>query len=120
MPIKRQLEALVERVPGAKGVVLADWEGETVDCATRMDEYELKVLGAHIGIILTRLRQAMERLKDEQGVNELTIVTELGRSVVTPLSEDYFLVLVTERNAPLGRSLSELRRSQGALCREIF
>ncbi len=120
MPLRAQLDSLVDRVPGSRGAILTDWEGEAVDHAARMDEYDLKVLGAHIGIILTRLRQTVSRLTDEGGLKELVITTENGYNVVTPVSEDYFVVLTLTREGLLGRALFESRRCVDRLKKEIL
>ncbi len=55
MAFKRILGKLIDAVPGSCGALLADWEGEAVDQVARMDDYELKVIGAHKGIIFNRI-----------------------------------------------------------------
>ena len=38
MPFKTLLNSLVERVPGAQGAIIADWEGEAVEQVGIMDD----------------------------------------------------------------------------------
>lgn len=120
MPIKGMLDELIQKLPEAKGVILADWEGEAVDHVARMDEYDLKILGAHIGIILTRLRQTVDPLTDPEGLQELVITTKDGYNIVCPVSEDYFVVLSLTRDGLLGRALFEGRRCVRKLQAEIL
>ncbi len=118
MSFKALLDELVSQVPGALGAIIADWEGEAVDQSGRMDDYELKVIGAHKGIILHNLRDVVKRLGDDQ-LQELVITTEQAQTLVMPVTIDYFLVLTLEREAMLGRALFEARRCTQALQQEI-
>ena len=57
MPFKAILKELVEVTPGASGAILADWEGEAVEQCCHYDDFELKVIGAHKGIILNQMKE---------------------------------------------------------------
>lgn len=118
MPFKKLLAELIERVPGAQGAIVADWEGEAVDQVARIDDYELKVIGAHKGVILNNLRQVVRRL-DGGNLEELVIATERTQTLVLPLTEEYFLVLTMGRGDALGRALFEARRCAAHLKIEI-
>ena len=118
MSFKALLQELVSQVPGALGAILADWEGEAVDQSGCMDDYELKVIDAHKGIILHNLRDVVKRLGDDQ-LQELVITTAQAQTLVLPVTVDYFLVLTLERDAMLGRALFEARRCIQALQQEI-
>jgi predicted regulator of Ras-like GTPase activity (Roadblock/LC7/MglB family) len=118
MPFKELLSELVERVPGASGAILADWEGEAVDRVARMDDYQLRVIGAHQGIILSNLRRVLGRLNRDL-LQELVISTGETRTLVMPVTPDYFLVLIAHRQVLLGRALFEARRCVASLKKEI-
>lgn len=118
MPFKQLLGELVHRVPGAQGAIIADWEGEAVDQFGLMDDYQLKVLGAHKGIILHNMRDVVRRLGDDQ-LREIVITTARAQTLVLPVTNDYFLVLSLDRSDSLGRALFEARRCIAALQREI-
>lgn len=118
MPFKKLLAELLERVPGAQGAIIADWEGEAVDQVARIDDYELKVIGAHKGVILNNLRQVVRRL-DGGNLEELVIATEKTQTLVLPLTEEYFLVLTLACGDALGRALFESRRCAARLKIEI-
>lgn len=118
MPFKKLLTELIENVPHAQGAIIADWEGEAVDQVARIDDYELKVIGAHKGVILNNLREVVRRL-DGGNLEELVIATEKTQTLVLPLTEEYFLVLTLGRGAALGRALFEARRCAARLRTEI-
>lgn len=110
MSMKEDLQVLVERIPGALGAILIDWEGEAVDHAACMDDYELKVLGAYKGAILLNLRDAIGRFGDDR-LEELVIGTAETQTIVRPVTDEYFLVFVFRKGAcELGRALFESRR----------
>ena len=118
MPFKKLLGALLENVPGAQGAIVADWEGEAVDQVGHMDEYELKVLGAHKGVILHNMRDVVDRLGDDE-LKEIVITTARAQMIILPVTNEYFLVLTLNRADVLGRALFEARRCLQGLHKEI-
>lgn len=118
MPFKSLLNALVERVPGAQGAIIADWEGEAVDQVGVMDAYELKIIGAHKGVILHNMREVVDRLGDDE-LKEIVITTKQAQTLILPVTKEYYLVLTLDRSDMLGRALLEARRCIQALYREI-
>ncbi len=117
MPFKTLLKTLVERVPGAQGAIIADWEGESVEHVGTMDDYDLKVIGAHKGVILQNMRDVVDRLGDD--LKEIVITTRQAQTLIMPVTEDYYLVLTLDRSDMLGRALLEARRCIQALYQEI-
>ncbi len=118
MAFKRPLKELVDNVPGAMGAILADWEGEAVDQVARMDDYQLKVIGAHKGVILNNLREVLSRLEGDE-IREIVVTAEKAQTLILPVTHEYFLVLTLERNDALGRALFEARRCVAKLKIEI-
>jgi predicted regulator of Ras-like GTPase activity (Roadblock/LC7/MglB family) len=118
MPFKALLKEMIERVPGAQGAVIADWEGEAVDQFGLMDDYDLKLIGAYKGVILTNMRDVANRLNNDQ-LKEIIITTEHAQMIVVPVNLEYFLVLTLNRSDVLGRALFEARRCLQALKDEI-
>lgn len=118
MPFKKQLNKMLEHIPGALGAIIADWEGEAVDQVALMDDYDIKVMGAYKGIILTRLREALGRV-DGGELEEILICADQNHTLVAPVTEDYFLVLTLSPEAMLGRASFELRRCATLLRDEI-
>ena len=118
MPFKALLTGMMERVPGAQGAIIADWEGEAVDQVGLMDDYDLKLIGAYKGVILTNLRDVAKRLNNDQ-LKEIIITTERAQMLVLPVTLEYFLVFTLNRSDVLGRALFEARRCIQALQKEI-
>jgi len=118
VPFKSLLNLLVERVPGAQGAIIADWEGEAVDQVGIMDDYDLKVIGAHKGVILHNMREVVDRLGDDE-LKEIVVTTKEGQTLILPVTKDYYLVLTLDRSDMLGRALLEARRCIQALYQEI-
>lgn len=118
MSFKLLLDRLLEQIPGSLGAIIVDWEGEAVDHSARMDSYELQLLGAHKGVILANLRDAVRRLGDEE-IEEIVISTAATQTLVLPVTLEYALILTLDRGDGLGRALFEARRCAAELRREI-
>lgn len=118
MSFRELLAQLVARVPGAQGAIIADWEGEAVDQVGLLDDYDLKIIGAHKGIILQNMREVVARLGNDR-LSEIVITTSQAQLLVVPVTNDYFLVLALDRSDALGRALLEIRRCSQILREEI-
>lgn len=118
MSFQKILADLLDRLPDAQGAILADWEGEAVDQVSRIGDYEIKVIGAHKGIILTNMRQAMRDLGSDT-LEEIIVTTERSQTLILPVTQDYYLVLSLPRNEAFGRALFEARRTIARLRHEI-
>ena len=118
MPFKRLLTELVDRLPGASGAILADWAGEAVEQSGQMDDYELKVIGAHKGVILSNLRDVVRRLDGDEP-EEIIVTTAEMQTLVLPITLEYFLVMTLRRGAALGLARFEAHRCADHLRAEI-
>ena len=118
MPFKKLLSRLLEDIPGALGAIIIDWEGEAVDQVARIEEYDIKVFGAHNGIILQLLRDALARI-DSGGLEEILIRTGKNKTLIAPLNEDYYLVLSLGPEAIAGRATFRMRCCVDELRAEI-
>ncbi len=119
MPFKRILRELVEAVPGATGAILADWEGEAVDQHCLYDDYELKVLAAHKGIILNRMKELQATVAGDE-LREAVISTELQHVIIGGIGPDYSLVMTLGRDAVIGLALRRFREAATSLHKEIY
>jgi predicted regulator of Ras-like GTPase activity (Roadblock/LC7/MglB family) len=118
VPFKSLLNSLIESVPGAQGAIVADWEGEAVEHVGVMDDYELKVIAAHKGVILQSMREVIDRFGQDE-LKEIIITTKQSQTLILPVTKDYYLVLTLDRSDMMGRALLEARRCIQALYREI-
>lgn len=112
------LQRLVSAVPGATGAIFADWEGECVAFYCLYDEYELKVIAAHKGIILTHMRDIHDQLAPGE-LHEAVFSTDAQHVITGAISRDYSLVMTMERSGILGRALYHFRKSVEELRKEI-
>ncbi len=119
MPFKAILKALVESVPAASGAILADWEGESVEQFCLYDDYEIKVIGAHQGIILNHLKDVYAGFP-AGGIEEAVIVTGQQQVVAGVVGADYSLVMTLAREAVLGVALYRFREAVRVLEKEIY
>ena len=118
MSFKTILTELVQSVPGATGAIIADWEGEMVDHVALMDDYELKLTAAHLGIILARMKELQGRLSADPR-HEAVITLADQRVIVGPVGDDYSLVLTLGREAIAGRAIVRFRQVRDILMKEI-
>lgn len=112
------LEGIVRRVPGAVGAVFADWEGEPVDQFAHVPPLDIQLVGAHWGVVWS---QATRRLAQHElgAVEELLIEGERAIVLVRLVTEGYFVVLATRRDAHLATARRELERGADILRGEM-
>ena len=119
MPFKTILRKLVESIPGATGAILADWEGEAVEQHCLYDDYELKVLAAHKGILLSRIREVYASFPGEEPCD--AVVTTASQYILTGcIGPDYALVMTLDRHALVSRALYRFRAAVKVLEKEIY
>ncbi len=119
MPFKAILKTLVESVPAASGAILADWEGESVEQFCLYDDYEIKVTGAHEGIILNHLKDVHAGFP-AGGLEEVVTVTGEQQVIAGMIGADYSLVMTLAREALLGMALYRFREAVKVLEKEIY
>lgn len=119
MPFKAILRELVESTPAASGAILADWEGEAVEQHCLYDVYELKVLGAHKGILLNRMKEAQEECA-AGALQDAVITTGKQHVIIGGVGLEYSLVMTLDRGAIIGRALYRFRQAVKLLEKEIY
>ena len=119
MPFKRILQEFVENTPGAIGAILADWEGEAVEQFCRYDDFELKIIGAHKGIILNLIKD-LHKAAAAGNPQEALISTESLHVIIGPVGQDYSLVMTLDRDAIVGRALYGFKEAVQSLYKEIY
>lgn len=119
MPFKTILKELVESIPGATGAILADWEGESVEQYCLYDDFELKLIAAHKGIVLSRIREAHAFQTD--GEPEDAVISSGDLHILTGVvGPDYSLVMTLNRGAIVGQALYNFRMAITRLAKEIY
>lgn len=119
MPFKDILKKLVEKTPHASGAILADWEGEAVEHHCLYNDYELKLLGAHKGIILNRMKDAHADLPGGE-MQDAVITTGNQQVIIGAVGPDYSLVMTLASEAMIGMALHRFRQAVKLLEKEIY
>ncbi len=118
MPFKTLLKELVESTPGASGAILTDWEGESVEQYSLTDEFELKLIGAHNGIILNRLKDIQQKLMPGD-IIDIIVSTDSHNVIIGAIDHDYSLIMTLGKGVLVARALREFRRAAKSLKKEI-
>ena len=105
----------------ALGALFLDGTGETVDlaCATDFSPYEMRVIGAYLGIYLRQL----EKVLATNDLGETRIIHIENRSLhtyIVPLLDGYHLALVQRHPALVAQARDTLNDAVEQLKREVF
>ena len=118
MPFHDILKELVENVPHAVGAIVVDWEGEAVQEYSHCDSYDIRFVGAHKGIILTRLRETRGESVGGQ-IEDVVVSAEKQHLLIGAIDKDYSLVFQVERPCPLGLARFHFYKALERVRREI-
>jgi predicted regulator of Ras-like GTPase activity (Roadblock/LC7/MglB family) len=119
VPFKTILTNLMDSVPGSTGAILADWEGEAVEQSCLYDIFDLKVIGAHKGILLNLLKDAHQKM-DAGEMKYSVITTEKQHYLTGPIGADYFLVMTVDRTAIVGLAIRHFQLAIARMYKEIY
>ena len=112
------LAELVGTVPGAVGAVFVDWDGEAVDQFGHIPEMDIRIIGAHWGIVVNLTKQILK--KNRYGKPDMIILSSEKREVIIQtVTPDYFVVLTMKRGTHLGHALKEVTRVSKAIREEM-
>jgi predicted regulator of Ras-like GTPase activity (Roadblock/LC7/MglB family) len=115
------LTALVERVPGARGAVFCDREGESVAQVARdgaVSEYDMKVFGAQIAALWVGLQESAREC-GAGAIVELRVGCAGGSLFCRSLPDGYYVVLLTGPHGGGGRAGFELRQAAAEIAAEL-
>jgi predicted regulator of Ras-like GTPase activity (Roadblock/LC7/MglB family) len=118
LPFKTIIRALVESTPGASGAILTDWEGEAVEQYSLADEFELKLIGAHKGIILNRMKDIQQKLLSGD-VLDTVVSTDTYHVIIGAIDQDYSLIMTLGKDSLVAKALREFRCAVKSLKKEI-
>lgn len=107
------LERLVASTPSARGAVLVDFEGETVDYAGSLDPFELKVAAATWQIAVSEVAET-----SFAAFTQIVVRAQRTSFVLRRVTEQYALVLVLHPRAAFAVSSRALAEAEAALSRE--
>ena len=111
MPFKAIMRNLVETIPGARGAIFVDWEGEAVDQYSVDDDvYQLKVMGAYKGVILNLINEAH---KTVDGADIKTVIVRMDKYsiILAPVKDGYYVALVLQEGTIMSRAAHLIKKS---------
>jgi len=108
---EQEMINLVERCPGSRGAAIVDPDGIPVVLAPH--DASLEALGTEFAAIVAGVERT-EREFDHGELQQLSVYAENAAVILTSLAAGYFLVLVLDRSALVGkgRMLSRLTGSR--------
>lgn len=98
---RQVLRDLVTSVPGAWGAIFVDFEGEAVDLYATSDAYEVKLAGAHAGLLWGRIVEAGNGSALGRSVS-VSVLASGNRLFVHAVDRDYFVLLAAGPGANAG------------------
>lgn len=115
------LANLLANNDNALGVLFLDGTGETVDlaCGADFNPYEMRVIGAYLGIYLRQL----EKLLSQTDLGETRMIHIEKRTVhiyAMPLPDGYYLALVQKHPALVAQARATLLDAVAQLKTELF
>ena len=114
------LANLLADCPHAVGVLFLDDSGETVDLAcSEFTPYQMRVMGAYLGITLRQVGRLVERSADTD-LHMIHVEKERLHIHALPLPDGYYLVLVQRRPAVVSQARARLAQAGEQLRREFF
>jgi predicted regulator of Ras-like GTPase activity (Roadblock/LC7/MglB family) len=112
------LARMIESLPGARGAIFVDWEGETVAEAPGVGNDDLRILAAHWAIVYYQTRTVFG--KHGLGVPEELVLRFPNRAIVLRMvTEEYLVLLALGEQPNLGRALHLLQRAGQQLKEEM-
>lgn len=105
----------------ALGALFLDGSGETVDlaCGTGFSPYEMRIIGAYLGIYLRQLEKVLAN-NDLGEPRMIHIEIKALHVYVVPLLDGYHLALVQRYPALVARARDTLNAAVEQLKRELF
>ena len=105
-----RLSRIANRISGASALILVSSDGIPVESVSLEDGLDLEMLSAEF-LALIRSMSDNHRELDVGSVRQVTVSTGRYQLLASSLTDDYYLLLVTQPQAVLGRARFELRRA---------
>jgi len=104
------IKRLVEEIPDASGCILVDRHGDEIVVYAPENDYQMKLLGAHMVLIHQRLA-AIEKRVNAGKHHEIFIRTDDVYIITTPLADGNYLVLRLSPTPLISRSIAMLQQA---------
>lgn len=118
MSFDRILQRMVEETSGAQGAIFVDREGEAIAHYPAGAGDEMKLVGAHYGIVWLGL-EALVRRHLKWPMREAILHLEKGVCLMRPLQGQYLLLLLLHPSGVMGQARRRLMWAAGEIQKEI-
>jgi len=117
-PFADILERVVRALPGARGAIFIDWEGEEVGSFVQSSDMEIRLVGAHWGIVFNLISKALGRT-GLGAPEEILLRFDDQQVIIEQVDEGYIAVITMGTEANLGRGMGLARQASAQLRREM-
>ena len=116
------LQKIVEGTPCAKGAIIMGFDGITVEQWVRpefREEIDIESMAMEFSFRFLELRDATDSL--EMGaISDITLKAEYGTVLVRVLSQEFFVTVLLENAAHMGKGRWMLRSQAKALSADLY
>lgn len=116
------LKKIVEGTPGAKGAILMGFDGIAVEQWVKPEfesDVDIESMAMEFSFRFLELRDAANSL--EMGtISDITLKAEFGTVLVRVLSQEYFVTVLLESAAHMGKGRWLLRSQSKALSADLY
>jgi len=111
------LRRIAERVEGTRAVSLVGVDGIPIDTYGPGESVSVETVAAEMGSFVKSSRPSESGVGS---VQQLCLVTEAGKAILSRVTEEYYLLLLLSREGNFGRGRFELRKAALALEKELL
>ena len=109
------LRRIAERVEGTRAVSLVGVDGIPIDTYGPGEGVSIESVAAEMGAFVKS-----NRPMDGGSVQQLCLVTDDGKAILSRVTEEYYLLLLLTREGNFGRGRFELKKAALALEKELL
>lgn len=117
-PFGKTLSEVQDKVDGALAISLIGLDGIAIDTQRVRDDVPIESLGAELGSFIKSIRLTNTELHLGD-VQQFSLVTDRYVTFLSEVTEEYFVLLVLERNGNYGRARYELSKLKFKLKDEL-
>jgi predicted regulator of Ras-like GTPase activity (Roadblock/LC7/MglB family) len=115
MSFRETLKNMVENVEGGQGAVMMGYDGIPIDEYIKSDiSLDVQVLSVEYATLLKEIKRTIDVLRTGE-MEEISIATGLSRVIVRPVSQEFFVVLVLDKEGNFGKGRYLLKRDASKL-----
>lgn len=113
------LRRIAERVEGTRAVSLVGVDGIPIDSYGKLEGVMLESVAAELGAYV-KSAQSPNAAAPAGTIQQLAVVTDTQITILSRVTEEYYLLLLLSREGNFGRGRFELRRAALALEKELL